>query len=303
MSPAEVADILIQLDRLHAVGGEDEQRRLSGSQKRWPHERGEPLGVDLVATESLPRHPFQQPGPVRTNFCPIRLDQSLELTVGGKFIEVEVTWNVSGVESPHIQELAVACGPEAVSAAHRSRGCEPGCALRLCQLLSWRYYKLRQDEQQNDDARPQFEHRSDDSGGGDATRTHRGQLSARRKAAQCEKAGEQYRRRHQLQESGRCSQQHVGQCVDQPVVPLTNVVELIDELQQAEQRSQASGHQHQGPKSSQRDVTLQQAHEARPNLRRLSSTASPGSDNAMITMTPSDAGAIHKPGNEGITPV
>jgi hypothetical protein len=59
-----------------------------------------------------------------------------------------------------------------------------------------------------------------------------------------------------LQESGWRGQQHVDQGVDQPIVPFTDVVELIDKLQQAEQGCQASGHNPESLDGGDRDVTL-----------------------------------------------
>ncbi len=152
----------------------------------------------------------------------------------------------------------IARGPEAVAAAHRLRCGQPGGTLGLGQLLGRRNHELRQQEQRNHGAPGQFEHRSDDSVRGYTACPHRRQFTARRKGAQSEKAGEQHRGGHELQEPRRRGQQHVNQGVDQPIVPFTDVVELIDKLQQAEQRCQAGGHEPESLEGGDRDVTLQQ---------------------------------------------
>jgi len=86
MPPLELADILVQLDRLHALRGQDEERSLPGPQERMPGKRSELVGFDPGATELLPRHTFQQPRAIRADVSTIRLDQPLQLAAGGKLV-------------------------------------------------------------------------------------------------------------------------------------------------------------------------------------------------------------------------
>ncbi len=142
-----------------------------------------------------------------------------------------------------------------------------------------------------------LEHRSDNASRGHAARPHRRQFTARREGAQGEKAAEQHRGGHELQQSGWRGQQHVEQGVDQTIPPLTDIVELIDKLQQAEQRCQAHGHNHQSPEGGSRDVALQQAH-----CTRLDLSESRGASRAATRIRASNAGATQMPGNAGIAP-
>src|SRR5579863_7756244 len=103
MPSLKIADLPVQIERPHAVGGEREERNLRGPQKRMPGESCKLYCVDPRATESLPRHALQKPSAIRADFCPGRLDHALHFAAGGKFIEINVHRNVCICKSSHVK--------------------------------------------------------------------------------------------------------------------------------------------------------------------------------------------------------
>src|ERR1700761_9116158 len=112
-----------------------------------PRKRVEARGLNLSAAESLQGNPGQHPGAIWANVRMVRLNQPLERAAGRELVQIDVTGSVAVREAPHVQELALACSPEAVTTAHGLRRGKPRRPLRLRQLLSGRNHKLRQQEQ------------------------------------------------------------------------------------------------------------------------------------------------------------
>jgi hypothetical protein len=233
LAPAvQVTGIAIQIGQRQAVRFHLHRRSLLRRQKRVPLQSGQRIRGDCIRCKCLSRYVAQEPGPALARAGLGCLCQNLQLSAVVELKDVDARRDSTVGQTLHVDESQAIPKPEAtLLLGAQIQGSGERCIAMPPGLLGQRWHdELGERENRDHQQHPCLEHRHTDVARRYPRCPHRDQLAAMIQNAQSDQASQQRGRRSERHETVRHGQTDEQECVDHPIVPLANVLELVHQL-------------------------------------------------------------------------
>ncbi len=250
----QIAHVKIQVDRRQGLRRYHQHAQLLGVQERVPVQLRQLLRARRRRLELLDHHVLEPPYAALLQTRALSVQIALQTPGGIKVIHRHIGRGAPAQHAPDVQETAPVARPEAAAKIHRHILGQRRGAHALGAHLQCRRHELGHQQHQQQQRQAGRQHHADQPPQRQAGGAHGQDLVAVREQAQRHQRAQQGDHRRGIQQAARQHHQHVQEGIGHPV-GRPDVIELLDQLDEAEQRHEHQCHQQVALRHGAGDVT------------------------------------------------